>query len=195
MASREQFRYILLSCSSEVHYAKRHRCKKEGVARIPADSSSILSPWMQFLASTDPRHNLVGVGIGPKVRGGVETRTLAVRFYVVRKLDESMLPSNYRFPARIDGVPADVIEVGHIVPACAPLPGPIDGTFRPVQPGCAISVGTGSGTMGAVVEKGGRQFLLTNNHVIANDNPSARGKPVHQPEGLPLLRQPDSGRH
>jgi hypothetical protein len=139
-----------------------------------------------YLRSPNPRRNLVGIGIGPKIRDGVARRSLAVRFYVVHKLNEHLVLARFRLPRKIDGVNTDVIEIGPVVPACTALPGPISGAFRPVQPGCAIQAGLGSGTIGPIVEKDGARFLLTSNHVIANNNSAALGRIVHQPENTAL---------
>jgi hypothetical protein len=46
--------------------------------------------------------------------------------------------------------------------------------------------------MGAVVQKQGKLFLLTNNHVIADDKDSAIGQPVFQPDPSPS--RPNPGR-
>src|SRR5262244_1652934 len=43
-------------------------------------------------ASTRPEHNVVGVGIGPKVKGGRNTTRRSIRFYVVRKVPSGSVP-------------------------------------------------------------------------------------------------------
>lgn len=50
---------------------------------------------------------VTGVDVGPKIVGGRETDTLAIRVYVQRKAD---VPAEQMIPKEIHGVPTDVIE-------------------------------------------------------------------------------------
>lgn len=145
--------------------------------------------------STQPRHNVTAVGAGRKYVNGKATSAQAVRFYVERKLPESLIPSEHVLPKEIDGVPTDVIQMGRFH-LCAALPPPVTGRFRPVQPGCSCSfqlpppdqgVLTAS-TIGAIVQAGGKTFILSNNHALANSNAAPAGTPIFHPG---LLDQPD----
>jgi hypothetical protein len=145
--------------------------------------------------STQPGHNLTAVGAGRKYVNGKPTDTHAVRFYVERKLPESLIPKEHVLPKEIGGVPTDVIQMGRFE-LCGALPAPVTGRFRPVQPGCSCSfqapppnhgVLTAS-TIGAIVEAGGRTFILSNNHALANANALPAGTPIFHPG---LLDQPD----
>ncbi len=61
-------------------------------------------------------------------------------------------------------------------------PSPLQGQVRPLRPG--ISVGhlrVTAGTIGAFVQSGGQTMLLSNNHVLANENKAVVGDDVLQP--------------
>jgi hypothetical protein len=57
--------------------------------------------------------------------------------------------------------------------------------IRPPQPGCSVGVHREfqlfSGTFGAVVTGQGKRYLLTCNHVLADDEPASVGRAVLQP--------------
>ena len=148
--------------------------------------------------SSRPEHNVVGVGIGPKVVNNQSTPTRAVRFYVERKLPKAAVSGANMLPASLDGVPTDVIETDRFVagspaavlhpaaPAAAISP---RSRMRPAQPGCSVGFAfTGNeagmvmaGTLGAIVRNGESLFILSNNHVLANENALPLGAPIFQP--------------
>lgn len=145
--------------------------------------------------STQPRHNLTAVGAGLKYVGGKATDTDAVRFYVERKIRESLIPREHVLPKEIDGIPTDVIQMGRFE-LCGAFPAPVTGRFRPVQPGCSCSFQAPppdqgmltASTIGAIVQAGGKTFILSNNHALANANDLPVGTPIFHPG---LLDQPD----
>jgi hypothetical protein len=119
--------------------------------------------------------NIVGVGIGQKVTKGLELNTLCVCFYVVEKLPTSKIPARYLVPpvlAANNGRATftDVKAVGRLVPQANPL-----AKQKPIE--SAFSVGhinITAGSLGAIVKKGTKRYLLSNSHVLAN---SGKGKP------------------
>jgi hypothetical protein len=154
------------------------------------------APTIHALAvSTAPRHNVTGLGIGPKLKDGAETGEECVRFYVERKIPKAALRADHMLPAQINGVVTDVIETGRFhagAPAGAAavaLPGPVRTKLRPTHPGCSVGFQfTGpqsgfvmAGTYGAVVTDGTDVFILSNNHVLANENDLPLGSPIFQP--------------
>lgn len=158
-------------------------------------ATEALAGFAGLSVSTQPRHNVTAVGAGRKYVDGKPTDTQAVRFYVEHKLPESLIPSEHVLPKEIGGVRTDVIQMGRFR-LCAALPPPITGRFRPVQPGCSCSfqlpppdqgVLTAS-TIGAIVQKDGKMFILSNNHALANSNALPAGTPIFHPG---LLDQPD----
>jgi hypothetical protein len=160
--------------------------KAEAVSRFlgPGPELRVTPP---LAASTRPEHNVVGVGIGPKVKGGRATTRRSIRFYVVRKVPSGSVPTEFALPREIRGVPTDVIETGRFVALGVPI---AQRRLRPAKGGCSVGFQfSGSmagyvmaGTFGALVEDpGGARFILSNNHVLANENALPIGSPIFQP--------------
>jgi hypothetical protein len=59
--------------------------------------------------------------------------------------------------------------------------------MRPAQPGCSVGFRDPNnqfvmaGTFGAVVKKSGKTFILSNNHVLSDENRLPLGSPIYQP--------------
>lgn len=121
--------------------------------------------------------NIVGVGIGHKVSEGVETGEPCVTVYVVAKSPKREVSSEAMIPASVSsGVPTDVVAVGEIVAQ------PFRGRYRPAPGGVSIGhVKITAGTLGCLVKRGGRVFILSNNHVLANVNAARLNDPILQP--------------
>jgi hypothetical protein len=144
-------------------------------------------PIMAFAAHSNPKNNVVGVGIGRKIKNGKATARHSVRFYVKRKLDVKSIDKRFLLPKKIGNVPTDVIETGEFRPFGDPS---AERAYkRPAQPGCSVGFQfTGSqagtvmaGTFGAVVEVNGIRYILSNNHVLANQNALPIGSAIFQP--------------
>jgi hypothetical protein len=141
--------------------------------------------------------NLVATGIGYKSVNGEKTGELCIICSVESKIREADLHGNQKIPSFVDGIPTDVHAVGLIHsfnPASAKLPVlPVDdavtdekispaGKFRPVPGGVSIGhVHVSAGTMGCLVKKGGKLYILSNNHVLANSNNAGAGDLILQP--------------
>jgi hypothetical protein len=142
-------------------------------------------PWA---VRATPMNNVVGVGIGRKIKRGRVTGTRCVRFYVEHKIPPHAVPEEFMLPESIAGVETDVIETGRFraFSPAAPLG---QARLRPAMPGCSVGFQFGdaqpgslmAGTLGAVVETGGVRYILSNNHVLANENALPVGSPVYQP--------------
>jgi hypothetical protein len=142
----------------------------------------------------DPGVNLVGVGIGEKVTAGGRTGILCVKVLVARKFPKGRIDRGDRIPASVDGIPTDVEAVGY------PRKFAPDNQRRqrPVLGGVSGSPSLGAagyrfaGTLGVVLV--GRansgtpdaepRFVLSNNHVLADENRLPIGAPVVQPATL-----------
>ena len=132
-----------------------------------------------------PQHNLVGVGIGAKIIKNKATRRPSVRFYVAHKLDPRLVPQAHMLPREISGVETDVVETGRLQ---AQIPAQRKRN-RPAKPGCsigfALEASWGSvlmaGTLGAIVADGSVQYILSNNHVLADENHLSVGAEIYQP--------------
>ena len=149
-----------------------------------ADFLSAAAPQAEFAAlaaTTDHRHNIVGVGVGPKIKDGKETAKTAIRFYVERKISKRSVPKSDMLPSSINGIPTDVVETGRLF-AQVPI---AQTRLRPAKGGCSVGFkGVGfvmAGTFGCLVTDGTKRFILSNNHVLANENALPLGSPIYQP--------------
>jgi hypothetical protein len=130
--------------------------------------------------------NVVGVGIGEKVVDGAPTGRMAIKFFVRVKYPESALTQKDLLPKDVDGFPVDVEESGIFRKHSPPMPNP-KLKIRPAQPGCSIGYRDPAnkfvmaGSFGAVVKKGGGIYILSNNHVLADENRLPTGAPIFQP--------------
>jgi hypothetical protein len=135
-----------------------------------------------------PDHNVVGVGIGRKIKRGRPTKTTCVRIYVESKIPRNVIPQDFLLPERIEDVVTDVVETGRFRAFQTAVP-PTQKKARPARPGCSIgfqfvNAAGGelmAGTFGAVVTVNGARFILSNNHVLANENKLPIGTAIFQP--------------
>ena len=146
--------------------------------------AQVLSKAREIIPQAVPkvfdRKNVVACGLGYKIRGEEATKELSVIVSVEHKEPESQLASRDIIPKSFDGLCTDVIETGRIR-ALMPQNDP-RGRLRPARPG--ISIGhheITAGTLGLLVQQGGEQFILSNNHVLANSNNSNIGDAIWQP--------------
>lgn len=133
------------------------------------------------LKQLNTRHNIEGIGVGHKWVNGKDTQIPAILVFVQQKLDKDNIISKYSLdefiPSHIDGIPTDVIEVGHIVKQS------YRNRVRPVRPGYSIShPNVTAGTLGGIfIDKDGDHVILSNNHVIADENRAKIGDIILQP--------------
>ena len=123
--------------------------------------------------------NVVGVGIGHKVRGKRTTDELCITAMVRHKIPRDGLDPDTLVPPEVDGIPTDIIEVGELTAVQAPTD-----RWRPAIGG--VSLGhyqVTAGTLGCVVRDRttGSRLILSNNHVLANTNAAAPSDPILQP--------------
>jgi hypothetical protein len=130
--------------------------------------------------------NVVGVGLGEKVVYGRPAGIHAVKIFVRIKLPESQIMKSHLLPKTLGGMPVDVEQSGDFWRLQAPVPNPRT-KIRPAQPGCSVGFQDPqkqflmAGTLGAVVKKGSDLFILSNNHVLADEGQLAIGSPIFQP--------------
>lgn len=150
------------------------------------------------------KENVIGVGVGRKIRGGEKTDLDCVTVLVKKKLPLNQLQHVDKVPAYVFAagealVPTDVIETGVIkaLPARKKKATrkvrrvkkksssrALDRTsrVRPAPGGVSIGhVDITAGTFGCMVTDGERNFILSNNHVLANSNNGKPGDPIFQP--------------
>lgn len=140
--------------------------------------------------SPDPDLNLMGVGVGEKLVDGRRTGIMSVKFLVRAKYHENHISEEHLLPTSIDGVPVDVEEVGLFrrfnAPAGAAAIDPRT-RIRPAQPGCSIGFADPTnqfkmaGTFGALVQDGNGVYILSNNHVLADEGQLLLGASIYQP--------------
>jgi hypothetical protein len=130
--------------------------------------------------------NVNGVGVGLKIINGQLTDTPCLRIYVSRKLPRKALPLDALLPAFVDAgggerVVTDIVEAG-------PFFSENGATVPPAQPGIGIQPAPndtpgGIGTFGAVVIDNvtDESLILSNNHVMADNNINPPGTPILQP--------------
>lgn len=131
-------------------------------------------------AQLQERANVVATGVGLKQAAGQATATPCIVCSVAKKLTRSHLGPRDCVPETLDGVPVDVVETGPIRALAArtdrqrPAPGGVSIGHRDIT----------AGTLGCLVRKDGRLFILSNNHVLANSNRAELGDPILQPGPL-----------
>ncbi|MFQ5750851.1 MAG: hypothetical protein ACE5HI_02545, partial [bacterium] len=138
------------------------------------DTRKVLSDVCQELLS---KPNVVATGVGYKITAGKQTPDLALICSVDTKKPKQTLTQNELIPANVQNIPTDVYPTGLIHAFQVPT-----AKFRPAPGGVSIGhVLITAGTLGCLVKKNGKQFILSNNHVLANSNDANIGDAILQP--------------
>ena len=166
--------------------------KQEWSARLLKRRTMPASRALTAAVTPDPNLNLMGVGVGEKLVDGRRTGVLAVKFLVRAKYHERHISRKHLLPKAIGGLAVDVEEVGlfHRFPAsaaaAAAVPNPRT-KIRPAPPGCSVGFADPNnqfvmaGTFGALVKDANGAYILSNNHVLADEGQLAAGAPIFQP--------------
>jgi hypothetical protein len=160
--------------------------KKVLSSRYLAKASTEAVTTFAASASISPAQNVVGVGIGTKFSDGKETSTRCVRFYVAEKIHKAALTTKQLLPSEVDGIPTDVIPTGKFRMFGTASDNKLK--RRPVRPGTSVGFKfpppkdnfVMAGTFGAVVTKSGKSFILSNNHVLAENGLISLGAQIFQ---------------
>lgn len=153
--------------------------------RSPGRARALRVPVLRTMKNVG--QGLHGVGVGLKLVNGKPTREVCVRLYVLNKLPEARLARAIRLPAKMDGVPTDVIEaplpVFHATKCSAfrrkrlrPLIGGMSAAHELVYLatfGCFCRF--------ADEKERDRVLMLGCNHAFGNLNSGALGSPIRQP--------------
>jgi hypothetical protein len=201
--SEQQFVFSSSIRSSDLRSAKKtladryiHIPQEQAAQRLRA-TAAVFARRVPVPVSASPNDNVVGVGIGEKISDGKQTGVLAVKLLVRIKYAEADLDSKSILPKQIDGIPTDVEQVGtfrrfagtgaaRARHKAAPMPNPRT-KFRPAQPGCSIGFQDPTnqfvmaGTFGALVKDRSGVYVLSNNHVLADENKLSTGAAIFQP--------------
>jgi len=150
--------------------------------------------------------NVVGVGVGHKIKSEKETGDTCLTIYVSHKLDKKLLKKDDLVPDNVGKYKTDVIETGEIfagdmMPAAEGQAGiqPLRERVRPAMGGYSVghprvTAGTiATGAFDATPYPGipERFYILSNNHVIANSNDANVGDPILQPGRVDGGTQPN----
>jgi len=164
-----------------------HSAKKEWSARLLKVPRAEGFHALATGTSIAPDQNVVGVGIGEQIVDDRPTGVLAVKFFVRMKYAEHELSRKTLLPKTIDGLAVDVEETGLFRRLKAPtMPNPKT-KIRPAQPGCSVGFRDPgnqfvmAGTFGALAKNSGGQYILSNNHVLADESQLPIGAPIFQP--------------
>ena len=147
--------------------------------------------------------NVVGVAEGIKWRNGTPTGDPALIVLVSHKVAKDELSSKDAVPAKLGGMPTDVLDVGYLfaggeAAAQDAAAQTLGKRLRPVQGGysvghknitagtiatCVYDILPGGSTNPPVHGSGipARYYILSNNHVLADSNAGAIGDAVLQP--------------
>ncbi len=130
--------------------------------------------------------NVVGVGIGEKITGGLPVGRPCLKVYVEKKLKKSRLAKSDLVPQKLSQIETDVEEGGKIRPLAHGFAVRRANTAR-IRPALGgVSIGhykITAGTLGCLGrdKKTGKSFILSNNHVLANSNGAKKGDIIIQP--------------
>jgi hypothetical protein len=144
----------------------------DSIPAAPVEENQVL-PCL--LNAIPPSSNILGFGYGIKyVAGQRVDGDLVVRVYVRSKLPPSALSPQEMIPSQINGIATDVV-VSSDIRAFA----------RPTE--CGVSVAhfnVTAGTLGCLVRKTDGTpgvFILSNNHILANENDANLGDNILEP--------------
>jgi hypothetical protein len=126
------------------------------------------------------QRNVVGIGVSRKVTDGKTLKDLAFTFFVEKKQAMSKLRATEAIPPVLStetgqAVPTDVFEIG-------PLRPDANVERKPIEPGFSIGhFGGDTGTLGAIVKRDGKYYVLSNSHVLAKCGKAKKGDIIVYP--------------
>lgn len=158
----------------------------------PRSAASIAGPFataeslhLRRVRTTFEDKNIVAVGISEKQTARKPTGELSLCFYVEKKLSTRRLSRDQLIPPVVaapqgKAVFTDVKEIGRVRPEAAPLK-----RLKPIVSGYSIAhPNAGAGTVGAIVRKGKKYFVLSNSHVLADAGLATVGDDILYPGSL-----------
>src|SRR3989440_5132752 len=130
------------------------------------------------------RANVVGVAIGNKSIRGRETDERCIVVFVEAKRPEAELRRWDVVPKAFGGIRTDIVETGrfHALEMAQAVDLGRTRRIRPAPGGVSIGhIQITAGTLGVLARRNGRPVILSNNHVLANQNAGRVGDPILQP--------------
>ncbi|NFF61339.1 trypsin-like serine protease [Clostridium botulinum] len=122
--------------------------------------------------------NVVGVGLGYKLKNGFYTNQLCIKVLVSKKISDNELNPQDSIPSVYKGISTDVISTGTF------KTNSLTSKIRPVVGGYVIGNNFDkefSGTIGCLVTDVHNYYVLSCNHVLANNNSAPLGTKILQP--------------
>src|SRR6058998_3329431 len=130
------------------------------------------------------RANVVGVAIGNKSIRGRETEERCIVVFVEAKRPEAELRRRDVVPKAFGEIRTDIVETGrfHALETAQAVDVGRTKRIRPAPGGVSIGhVQITAGTLGVLARRNGRPVILSNNHVLANQNAGRVCDPILQP--------------
>lgn len=155
-----------------------------------ADQEEVIRAKEAHTEALLARPNVVGVGVGYKLRREGRTEILSVVALVRQKVPRAQLAADALVPRTVEGIPTDVIEVGELRPLQ-----PRTVRWRPAPGGVSLGhFAVTAGTLGCVVRdrESGLRLVLSNNHVLANCNVAQPGDAILQPGAVDGGKEPEA---
>jgi hypothetical protein len=126
--------------------------------------------------------NVVGIGIAKKEIGKKSTGEFCLCFYVEKKYSKTRGKPDLLIPPVLSigkrtAVFTDVQEIGKIRLH-------LNRQQTPIESGYSVGDASATGTLGAIVKKGGDYFLLSSSHVLADSGNGKIGDPIMYPGPL-----------
>lgn len=123
--------------------------------------------------------NIVAIGIAEKESENKKTGELSLCFYVGKKIPNSRMKGNKIIPPVLSladrkAVFTDVRQIGQVRPQ-------INHRKSPLLSGFSVGNANETGTLGAIVKKGSKFFLLSNSHVLADSGKGQFGDEIMYP--------------
>ena len=138
--------------------------------------------------------NIVGAGVAEKWSDGAPSGVLSLCFYVKKKIPKERVKAANMLPpvmAAPNGAAifTDVVEIGKVVPQLTlPLV-----RRKPIQSGYSVGhFAITAGTLGAIVTRGGKKYLLSNSHVLADSGQGKPGDAIYYPGKFDGGGKPDT---
>ncbi|MEA2905806.1 MAG: hypothetical protein QOI12_3193 [Alphaproteobacteria bacterium] len=137
----------------------------------PESLDTLESKHVERVRAIFEDRNIVAIGIAEKRTDNKETGELGLCFYVEKKIAKARVKPNKIIPPVLSvadrtAVFTDVQQIGKVRPQ-------VNKRQAPLLSGFSIGNDTDTGTLGAIVQKGAKFFLLSNSHVLAR---SGKGK-------------------
>jgi hypothetical protein len=119
--------------------------------------------------------NIVGIGIGVRLAGGVATGRPAIKIFVAAKRPRRAIAAEALVPRWFGGIPTDVETAGEV------RAHRFMRRYRPAPSGVSIGRESEGGSLACFVKRSGATYILGNNHVLALVNRGPAGTGIAQP--------------